>query len=533
MASGRTLIALAVTAIALAGWLGVDLGRGDSASPDRRLVPEASESPVVRVAIVRDGAAPVELVRRDRELAIATPLALPMAEAAAAELDATFIQLSYRRHVADRVNQPTRAQVRLTLASGATIELDVGDEIESTGQAWMSRRGWRGSYLVVGYSARVLSRGIEELRTRRIVQIDPAKAAQIAISAGARSIKVTGDGVDIGEAGWVRMDPAARADLMRALRRLEFSAFSPVEGPAVLTIELSAADGRREQVEVFGPCDGGRRVRAPTGEGCAEEAEVAELEALAARGRDLWDRRLGLIGASAVRLARGAISVRGDREQDPVRRWLARVDELATGESLPSPPAAATAEASISVTQHAGQTERIDLFRVAGGWAAARAGEAIAFRLGPEADHLLEPSPEQFRSLDILARDPTEVAAIEIAERGRSLGRFERGELLGEWTARAASIELAPGRLDELARALSSLSAVRYARFSGAPSRTITIELDAPPTGGAPARFAIALGARSPDGCHASIDPDPESTQSGSAPLTFIAARDVCDLAVR
>ena len=94
MASGRTLVALAVTAVALALWLGGDLGHRDGGSLDRRLAPEASESPVVRVSIVPHGADPVELVRGDRGLAIAAPIALPMGEAAAADLDATLVQLS-------------------------------------------------------------------------------------------------------------------------------------------------------------------------------------------------------------------------------------------------------------------------------------------------------------------------------------------------------------------------------------------------------------------------------------------------------
>lgn len=527
MASGRGLIALAALAVVLAAALVVDHAAEDPPAVDRRLVPEASTAAIVSVEIRRPGEPAIAIARRPGgTLAITQPIETLVSADAAADLVGTLEQLAYRRHVAGRRTGTPRATVIVTNASGAAVELAIGPEIDATGQAWVSRADRPGSFAVDRHSARVLARGVDDLRSRAVVAGDPAAATRIELAPrGAAPITVLARGamVDIGQAGAVAMDRAAAGELAAALGALQFERFVAARppGPPELSIVVTAERGG-QRIDVGGACPDEpalRVVSAPGGVGCVDAATVAALGALAARARGLWETRFAGEATAVARVALtvGRRRVEGDGDDPGVRGWLRDVDAAAGDpEATWIERPRADAAGSIELTDAGGAARRIDLFAVTGGaFALSRPGEAVARVVPAATARRFEPVSWQFRDRRMLARDPTEVRRITIRDRGAVTAELSRGELVGEWRAAAGAVD--PAAADAMAAALAQLEAVELADLAPAQRsiRTLEIALDAAPGLPTGESRSLTIGER----CWAQLDRDA---------VAFLVAEEPC-----
>lgn len=385
----------------------------------------------------------------------------------------------------------------------------------ATDRVWASRKGQPGRFLVDGYAVRALNVSAADLRETRPLRGRLQGAEAITITASDRKVELTGPPWRL--AGGARVDPVEMRALEDELDRLRMTSFGKTDAGARSAQIRIDAQGSGVTLELGGACaapgEGVAVLRSPVGAGCVE-AEA--LEAILRRADPLGpliDRRP--IAArpeeiDALELRRGARTVAATRAEqaDALRVWLEAVARAPTGEVADAAGFRPDTDVKIGVD---GGGETFAVGRAASGaLALRRAAEPVVLLLAPAAAELFEPAPHRFRSLDLIARDPTDLASA--AREGESISR---GETLEEWRAvRPAGAAVDAAAAGRLAEAVSALRAVRVVAARAEPRhrlvRRVDLTFDPPPGGTSPERHRLDVGAATDGGgCYARLDGDP------------------------
>ena len=516
MDSRRWLALLGALAAALAAALVLDLAAGGRAAPGGRILADWDPSRVRAVRIERRGQPPVVVQRDGAGWRVAAPVDAPADPSAVADLLGTLEIIAPRRRAGGAVSDPALT-VTVERSGRPAVTLDLAGDTGQTDRVWLSRRGEDRRALIDGYQLRALDLAADDLRERRPFRGRLAGPTRIAI--GGAVLEGTPWRI-----GGVRADPDRVAALIAALERLRATSFlpNPPAGAPTLTIAVAGKAGASELV-VRGECpDAEAAATTPIGAACFPAEEVRALAAAAADAPSLIDRRL--LAAAADQVSRVRVSA-GDRsievaradKPDAVRDWAARF-AAAAADRAPIPSADLPVTGAVEVDTDAGREEIAIVRSPDGRPAARRAGEPVAFILEDPA--AADPAPANFRSLDLLTADPTEVVALR-----RGPQHVERGELLEEW--RALSPPGAQADPEAAAAVASAVATLRAARVAPRRSRLLYIPLEvelAPPPGqSAPVRHRIHLSAAAAGVCYVRIDDDPVAFEL--APATCAALR--------
>jgi hypothetical protein len=370
----------------------------------------------------------------------------------------------------------------------------------------------------------------EALRDRRVLASDgPFDRIEIASTAGADPVELRVQG-----SAWlldrVRADPDRVSALLERLARLRVGRFLPERAAPgeELRVALHSPEGTAE-LGFGGPCPGGPgqvELRSQAGHGCVAAAERTVFEDILAAPETLRDRRLVPVAideVTRVRLIAGDLEQTADRagQAQALRDWLRQFRDLPTGELVPADRLTPLGAVEIEAGDEE-HLERVEIARTGSGRIVARRpDEPVALALGRGALELVTPGPHRFRSLDLLAYDPTALQRATARRGAVAAEAIERGELLEEWTARVppgAAVD--PSAIERLVDAASNLRAQRADSPRAEPRhrltpprRTIDLVFD-PPPGSAPdapaVRHTIELGAATePGGCFARLAGDP------------------------
>jgi hypothetical protein len=393
------------------------------------------------------------------------------------------------------------------------------DRAGPTDRVWAARGDRGGRFLIDGYAARALDVGVGELRDRRPYRGRTSGATRIELGEEAEQTVLAGPAwrVEL-PGGAARADARAVQALLEQLDRLRVERYEDGAGQGGRRLLAVQARAGRSALVQRGDCSGGALIDTPAGAACTRLP--AGLTDAVADPQRLIDRML--VGApidriAGLRLERGGRAVEVDRSAAPdaLRDWLARWRDAAAGPIVSAdglPPPVAT----IQLALDGGARERLTVSRAAGGrFAARREGEPVALLLHPWADAHLEPEPYRFRSLDLLADEPSAMRAATARRSGQIIESLERGETLEEWRdATGAAVRLAA--VDALRQAAGFLRAERFAAARARPlhglsppRRTVELVFDPPPGETRPLLRTLAIGARSPGGCYARLDSDP------------------------
>ncbi|HEU5055005.1 MAG TPA: DUF4340 domain-containing protein [Kofleriaceae bacterium] len=515
MDSRRWLIALAALAAALAAALVVDLAGGGRVSPGGRILADWDPSRVAAVHIERPGQPPVVVERDGATWRLTAPVAAPADPLAVADLLGTLEILSARRRAEGAVADPVLS-VTVTPSGRTPVTLDLAADSGRTDRVWLSRRGEDRRALIDGYQLRALDLAADDLRERRPFRGRLAGATRIAV--GGAVLEGTPWRI-----GGVRADPDRVAAVIAALERMRAVSFlaSAPNGVPTLTIAVAGKAGASE-VKVRGDCQGGgSAATTPLGPACLADDEVRALAGVAGDDGFFIDPRL--LAASPdqvtrVRVSAGERSIEVARADQPdvVRDWAARFTTAA--DRTPIPAADLPVTGMVEVDTEAGR-EEIAIVRAPGGRPAARrAGEPVAFPLDDPA--AADPSPDSFRSLDLLTADPTEVVSLR-----RGPEHVERGEILEEWRALSPpGRDADPEAAAAIAQAVATLRAVRVApRRSRGFGPPLAVELAPPPGESAAVTRRVHLADGPGAACTARLDDDPVAFEL--APATCAALR--------
>ncbi len=558
MASKSTLLALTVVAAALAAVVALDTpGPGGPARSGARLLPELEQSKLEEVSIARREGPALSLVRSsDGAFAAAGHPAAVLDPVALADLEATLRLLTYRRAVsagsreqrARRGLDPPRLTLSIALESGAEVILEIGDRLPGADQYWLRRSGRDRTFLVEGYAARAMDRGLVDLRSRNPLGAKPDEVTGVEIHANGRALVLGGKPMAVhleGVGGSVRAAPGAVRELLRRLDDLRIREFAAGSGAPQAEGSLSVrVVGSRpaQELQVVGPCPGDDELVLATtsvGDGCVERSQTEAIAAYAGAETELFDRRL--IGAAAPReisfataSAPWGLERRGKswffgspdeakRADDvAVREWVEAVDGLVSGagEIGALPPGGDDLLAGVVVAYPDGRSVRLGLRGRGRALLLRRGDEPVSWPVGAEAQTLLTAPAVRFRMRQLLSLEPYSMREAERWRDGRLVERIERGELLEEWRA------LVPegGRVHlpvvaELRQAGSDLRAVRFAAAAPSahhgltpPRLRVEMTFDPPPVEASsePLRHTVAIGRETKSGgCYAELDADP------------------------
>ncbi|HWM85111.1 MAG TPA: DUF4340 domain-containing protein [Kofleriaceae bacterium] len=415
-----------------------------------------------------------------------------------------------------------RTTIVIERAVGAPVRLLVGGGAGPTDRVWMAREGREGRALVDGYAARALDLSADDLRERRPFRGRTAGATRIEIGAGGGATVLAGPPWRVQlPGGAARADPVAVQELLDQLSRLRIEEFAPPAGaPGAPWLTVVSPAGR-SGLALRGTCASGASLAdTALGTGCLRlPAQLAEA------GRDpqsLVDR--ALVGApiddvARLRLERGGRSIDVARADSPeaLRAWLTRWRAAASGPVVPADRLAPLATLELETT--AGQRERVTAGRTRDGRLAARRDdEPVALLLHPWADAHLEPAAHRFRSLDLLAYEPSALRAASARQGGRVVEAIERGDTMEEWRASAPpGASVPPAAAEALRQAAGflradafSAPAARPAHRLSPPRRTVDLTFDPAPGEAEPHRHELAIGGpTAARGCYARLDQDP------------------------
>jgi len=500
--SRRWLLVLAAMAALLAAALVIDLARGGPRARGGRVFPAWDPARVHAVRIEHPGHPAVVVSRDGSSWRLTEPVSAPADPSAVADLLGTLEIMAARRHASGRVADAALS-VRVERSGAPPVTLDLAQGSGQTDRVWLSRRGEDGRVLVDGFLVRALDRSADDLREQRPFRGRLAGASRIEIADHARRVVLEGRPWRI---GGVRADPDKVAALVAALERLRAASFldRAPGGEPTRSIAVVAKPGSSEVVG-RGACKDGVAAETPVGPACLPAADLDAITELALG--ELADRRL--LAAAPDEVARARIAA-GDRsitieraeEGEVVRAWAARFTAAASGATIAAEGLPVVGR--VEVDADPGR-EEIDVLRAPGGaLAARRAGEPIGFLLADPG--AVDPSPGNFRSLDLLSADPT---ALVSARRGGE--HIARGELLEEWRALAppgATVDAAAA--EALASTVAALRAVRVAPDQRRRAwRTLTVELAPPPGDSAPITHRIDLAPGAGGACAVRLDGDP------------------------
>ncbi len=503
MDSRRWLVALAAVAVLLAAALVTDLARGGPPARGGRIFPDWDAARVRAVRIEHPGRPPVAVSRDGQSWRVSEPVSAPADPSAVADLLGTLEIMAARRHAGGRVADPALS-VKVERSGVAPVTLELAKDSGETDRVWLSRRGEEGRVLVDGYLVRALDLTADDLREHRPFRGRLAGATRVSLTTSSKEVVLEGTPWRIDH---VRADPDKVAALLAALERLRVSSFLDREPPAAAptTITVLARVGPTE-VALGARCGDGLTATTPLGPACIPAADADAITSLLLDQRGLEDHHL--LAGEPDRIERARISA-GERsititraeQGEVVRAWAARFTAAASGSTIAAEglPVAGRVE----VDADSGR-EEIDILRAPrGALAARRAGEPVAFLLADPG--AVDPSPTNFRSLDLLSADPS---ALMSARRGRE--QIARGELLEEWRALApAGAAVDADAAEALAAAVASLRAVRVAPDQGRRAwRTLTVELAPPPGEKTPITHRIDLAPGAGGACAVRLDDD-------------------------
>jgi hypothetical protein len=510
----------ALSAIAALLLLALWLTRPGGAPAGGRVVPDFDERAVYSIAIGRPDTGAVVSLSRDVERPERWQLNDRFAKlvadpAAVRELLGTIEMLSIQRRDDGAVDPALR--VSIMRHGGRNIELAFEATGGATDRVWASRAGQRGRFLVDGYAVRALAVGVQDLRETRPLRGRLHGATAITIATGDRQVELTGPPWRLADG--TRVDPSSVRSLEDELERLRMTSFAAAAAGVRSGLIVIEATGSGSAVELGGACAGveGRAVLAsPIGTGCVDEDAIEAILRRADPHGPLVDRRPIAAGAddvTAIHLRRGdrAITITAAEKRDTLRAWLGDLAAAPTGEVADATGFAPAA--AIDVDVDGGAHESFEVGRAAGAPALRRAGEGVVLLLAPTAADLFEPSPHRFHSLELVARDASDLSAAS-RPGGESIAR---GETLEEWRAlRPPGAAVDAAAADALAAAAADLRATRVDAARAAPRHgfgrhgAIDLAFDPPPGSTTAERHALELGAASASGgCFARIDGDP------------------------
>ena len=376
---------------------------------------------------------------------------------------------------------------RRTLAissDDSTSTIDLGEQLEGTGQVWLRINGARDVLLVDGWLAKLVDPA----------PIDPYERFPFA-TAGSEP-RIRSDALDIQTHPW-RDDhglvaPRLGDALISALERVEYVALS--NGPAITPEHLALG---AHSFSFGGTCPGtdlvALRAAGARRAACVEPAvwrDVTTAIAELVRGVDstLDDRPAGfaidhieLRGGILRLMKRPTITIAGvARAADP-ERVAELVHALARPSSQPVDVAGGAPEQTLLITPAVGVVVALDLY--AG--SVQRRGEPRGISIG-SADH------------DIVARPATAYVdserwseeAATISELMLDQVTYRRGAVIGEWSREPAGT-FDPAIVEMLATAAAKLHAPAT---SGAATTTHRLKLRFSPPVGAPVIRELALG---------------------------------------
>ncbi len=202
---------------------------------------------------------------------------------------------------------------------------------------------------------------------------------------------------------------------------------------------------------------------------------------------------------------------------DAVSGWLKALRETKAVRFAPA--ASAPLPQPIVLRVERGKDKRpyeVRLHPEAGELMAQRIDEPGSLAFPAEALELLQPQAARFRPLSVLHFDESSLRAIEL-QRGSQHERVARADSGSSFEIQAPLHAPADTVvLEELARLLSSLQAVRYVADAPAPSDglgpaalVVKVERNAAPKDSAPASFSLRLGAQAEGGRYAELAGSP------------------------
>ncbi len=518
MSRERGLLALSVVAALFVALVILLPGRQAPVLTSRRVLPHLERAQITFLHLEPAQGQPVMLQRLEQtdELVLANGVAQ---EAAVDELVGVLELLSYQRRLPRaRAGDPPlglqapTATVEIGRRDAEPVLLRVG--AVRSGRAWLEVGGAEFVYLIDEYAARVLTRGLEELRARSLIRARPSEITAIEAFAGDASVVLatTGQPRITVAGGQLRADPVHVADFIERLRELSIASFTaetaPAEGTERLWLRVIGA-GEPQEVIVGGRCGDAVLAIAPVGAGCVDAQAVAAVEAEILAPRQFIDRALvrGRPSRIEVRSAAGNFELKraGARWQldgapaatDAVEAWLETLRTALVPEPVSWPGGAAQAEL---VVFSGDEQERIQIARDAEGRRyARRPGDSLAL---PLADGIIATPPASaLRDRSLVREEPYALRELEVRHRDRVVARLARGALVDDWRDLSGSRETSLGasaaqRMAELRSVLATLRVVAFPdleRFS--PDRRLDVVFDPPPLGAAASerRYRIEL----------------------------------------
>jgi hypothetical protein len=405
---------------------------------------------------------------------------------------------------------PVHATLTVVAGGGRTL-LGLGESLPGADQAWVID-GDHGM-VVDRWVAQALDRDRLSLQIKHpLAEVGAADAIAIEgrLGEGASvALRLVGRPRQLVAPVHLMIAAAAIVELERALADVELvrvpdaAAAAPATPAAPAGLAITTRLGARTtRVGLGGACPGAAALVAlsgPDGDGCVEPAAATAvaraLQRLGQPAAAIAERRPIPLSPAQVVLGDGATLDLAARQVAGVAADPAQVARLLEALAAPAEIVALPASRAVHhlvVTDRRGVAITLDLFAE---HVVARRGEPIALRPPtPAWDALARPSRE-LRLIELWREEPTTVSELQIDG-----VRYQRGQVIGEWTRRPA------GAIDAhaVATLVELLAAPPVRPASGPPvpvAHRLTITV-APPAGPA-VLHAIEIGAAQADGCPA------------------------------
>jgi hypothetical protein len=508
IATRRGLVVLAAIAIALLVVLVVDLARRTE-PVERTLVPVFDEASVVRLGWTTHPVGPYLTLERATSTKDAPWKRTAPAPGAVEQTPVKSLLATLRGARWHRVKErdPREDGVHLAVDRATTrLELWIGRPIEGGEQAWIGIDDR--SYLVDAWVARALVPSPIELAIRAplggIASVDEYAIDGMRIEGTPRRV-VRGEATPptsapTTPASGLVLDPAFVAELERTLAELVIEELprAPMGHGEVITIEMAGT-----RVLLGGPCESRVYMAATTGDGCVAREKADAVVALVAKLRGppaaiiahapipVGVESVTLVDGKTLDLRKRPMIDGADASTDEVLALMtvlrSPVDEVVT-----APTTKPIGTLSIAIARG-----ELQLSLYAGNLV-ARAGEALALRLAPDAFAVLGRGASAYRERTPWREEPTTIDEIGIDN-----VTYKRGAVLGEWT-RTPVGPSDPASIEALVRALAEPRVIGVASTTVAHGRRVRLVVR-PPTGGEKTH-TLVIGAVLAAGCPAKID---------------------------
>ncbi len=499
IATRRGLAVLASIAAVLLVVLVVDLVR-TPARTDRTLVPGLDETTVTRLAWTAHPVGPYLTIER----ALPGPWRRSGAVVGAVEqapVASLLAALRGARWHRARTRDPRANTTQLAIdhAKGR-LELWIGAPDPTTEQAWIGI-GDR-DYLVDAWVARALVPSPLDLAVKTplagIASVPEYTVDGVHVAGSPRRIAPRSPDTT----GTLVLDPAFANDLERALAELAIEALppAPMGHGEVIVVEMAGT-----RVALGGPCEQRVYLASSTGDGCVSREKADAVRALVEK---LRGPRAAIASRSPVPVGVRSVSLVDDAKLDLERRPTidgadANVEAVVALMTVLRSPvdaadvvAAPTTEPIETLTVAVERGDAMVLSLHAGNLI-ARAGEAVALRLSPDAFALLRRGAAAYRDPTPWREEPTTIDELRID--GIT---YKRGAVIGEWIRTPAGPSDAAS-IEALVRALAEPRVLRVAPATLGATRRVEL-IVRPPTGGEKSHI-LEIGAATAAGCPAKI----------------------------